>query len=259
MEAPTPPAARPGAEKAWAYRSAIATVVRPMRLLTRHDWQGIENLPPDGTGTIVCVNHISYVDPFATAQMLFDTGHPPFFLAKDALFNLRVLGPWLRASGQVPVYRGTGRAVDAFRDAVAAVNSGRTVAIMPESTLTKDPELWPMRAKTGAARVALETGRPVIPVAQWGAHELMPRGGRKLQPFPRKTMRMIVGPPVDLSDLLGRPVERDLLLEATTRIMDDITSGLEVLRGQSAPQDRFDPLVGRRMPRRHWRDEGGVA
>ncbi len=50
---------------------------------------------------------------------------------------------------------------------------GDMIAIFPEGTLTRDPDLWPMVARTGAARMALETGVPVIPVAQWGAHQLL--------------------------------------------------------------------------------------
>ncbi|WP_226913328.1 lysophospholipid acyltransferase family protein [Gephyromycinifex aptenodytis] len=258
MQASPPRAARPGAEQTWAYRSGIGTVQAIMSLLTAQDWQGLEHLPAPGTGAVICANHISYADPFAVAHMLHAAGHHPFFLAKNSLFTIPVIGAWIAASGQVPVYRGTSRAADAYRDAVATVQSGKTVVVMPESTFTEDPDLWPMRGKTGAARIAMATDRPIIPMAQWGPHELMAPDSYLLRPFPRKCMRMRVGGPVPLEDLRGHPIDRALLSEATARIMDAITAELEVLRGEPAPAERFDPLVGRRVPRRP-SEEGGAA
>ena len=83
-----------------------------------------------------------------------------------------------------------------------AVDQGRAVVIYPEGTITRDPDLWPMAGKTGAARIALRTGCPVIPIGQWGAQELM-YGPQIHFPslLPRKTLRLLVGDPVDL----GRP------------------------------------------------------
>ena len=73
---------------------------------------------------------------------------------------------------------------------VAAVRDGECVVVYPEGTLTRDPDLWPMTGKSGAARIALETGCPVIPVGQWGAHELLPPYSKKPDLFPRKQIVM---------------------------------------------------------------------
>jgi 1-acyl-sn-glycerol-3-phosphate acyltransferase len=100
--------------------------------------------------------------------------------------------------------------------------------------------MWPMTAKTGAARVALTTQCPVIPVAQWGPQEIQAPYARELHLFPRKTMRMIAGPAVDLSDLYDRPLSGATLREATDRILDAITAQLETIRGEKAPATRFD-------------------
>lgn len=235
----------PGIHRSFAYRAAAATALSPMRVLTRSDWRGLENLPD--SGCVVAVNHISYIDPFAVAQMLYDNGHPPFFLAKDGLFRLPVLGRWLAATGQVPVYRGTGKAISAYTDAVAAVRAGKTVVVMPESTITQDPDLWPMRAKTGVVRIALATGCPLVPLGQWGAQELMPRGTKRLRPWPRKTMQMSVGPAVDLSDFSGDTVDHDSLVVAGDRVMNAITAQVAVLRGDPPPQGRWDRARGRRV------------
>ena len=64
--------------------------------------------------------------------------------------------------------------MSAFDAAVEAVEDGECVGVYPEGTITRDPDGWPMRGKTGAARIALATGCPVIPIGQWGAQELLP-------------------------------------------------------------------------------------
>ena len=219
-------------------------VVRPlMLLLTRRDWKGAENFPATG-GFVVCPNHISHVDVFAFAHFLYDNGHPPFFLAKSGVFRLPILGRLVAAAQQIEVQRGTSHAVEAFSAAVAAVQEGKCVPIFPEGTLTRDPQMWPMAAKTGAARVALTTRCPVIPVAQWGPQEIQAPYVKELHLFPRKTMRMLAGPPVDLSDLYDRPLVAATLREATDRILDAITGQLETLRGEQAPPTRFDSRHG---------------
>jgi len=221
------------------YRLAVAALRPPMMVFARRDWSGVEHLPSSG-GFLVCVNHISYVDPVAFAHFVHDSGRPPRFLAKSGLFRIPVVGRVLRGAGQIPVYRGSRTASAAFRDAVAAVERGECVAVYPEGTVTRDPGLWPMTGKTGAARVALTTGAPVIPVAQWGAHELLPPYAKRPRPLPRKTMRVAAGPPVDLTEFAGQPLTGEVLRAATERIMTDITTLLEELRGEQAPAERFD-------------------
>src|SRR5690606_2375853 len=132
------------------------------------------------------------------------------------------------------VYRESFQAAQAFSAAVEGVKAGKNVVIYPEGTLTRDPDLWPMTGKTGAARVALETKCPVIPGAQWGAQEILERYSKKPKVFPRKTMHLRAGPPVDLTDLYDQPLTAPVLKEATERIMDGITRELEIIRGEKA-------------------------
>ena len=222
-----------------SYRG-LAMFVRPMMMLvTRRDWRGAENFPSSG-GFVVCPNHISQVDVFAFAHFLYDNGHPPFFLAKSGVFRIPIIGRLVTAAQQIPVHRGTSQAAAAVSAAVVALEDGKCVPIFPEGTLTRDPAMWPMTARTGAARVALTTRCPVIPVAQWGPQAILAPYTRMLHLFPRKTMRMLAGPPVDLSDLYDRPLVAVTLNEATSRIMDAITQQLETLRGELAPATRFD-------------------
>jgi 1-acyl-sn-glycerol-3-phosphate acyltransferase len=209
-------------------------------VFTRREWSGAEHLPREG-GYVVCPNHYSYVEPFVFGHFLVDNGHSPRYLGKVEVFRMPVVGSVVRRADQIPVHRESTRAGDAYRAAVEAVEAGKSVAIYPEGTLTRDPDLWPMRGKTGAARVALETRCPVIPVATWGAHEILPPYSRRLRLLPRRTVRVRAGRPVHLDDLHGKPLTAEVLAEATSRIMAAITTELEVLRGEPGPVMRFDP------------------
>ncbi len=165
----------------FAYRFVVA-ILRPLLMvLTKRDWRGAENLPATA-GFVAAPNHLSYVDPLSFAHFLVDHDRPPFFLGKEGVFRIPVVGAILRGAEQIPVYRNTGQAADAFRAAVAAVESGKCVGVYPEGTLTRDPDIWPMIGKTGAARIALATRCPVIPVAQWGPQEILAPYGKRAAP-----------------------------------------------------------------------------
>ncbi|MFC7491742.1 MULTISPECIES: lysophospholipid acyltransferase family protein [unclassified Knoellia] len=223
-----------------AYRFAVS-VLRPLLMsLTRRNWSGAENLPRD-RGFVAVSNHISHLDPFVLAHFLNDAGVVPHFLGKVEVFRIPVIGAIVRGAEQIPVYRETGEASDAYRAAVDAVREGKCIAIYPEGTITRQPDLWPMRGKTGAARIALATRCPVIPVAQWGAQEILAPYGRSPSVLPRHTMKVRAGAPVDLSDLYDLPVTAEVLAEATERVMAALTRELEVLRAEPAPGARFDP------------------
>lgn len=216
-------------------------LLRPLLMaLMRRRWSGTEHLVLD-RGSVVVANHTSYADPLVVAHFLNDNGIHPNFLGKVEVFNLPVVGAILRGAGQIPVYRDTGQAADAYRAAVAAVSAGRCIVIYPEATLTRDPGLWPMRGKTGAARIALQTRCPVIPVAQWGAEAIIGPYERSVHLFPVKEVVVKAGPPVDLGDFYEQPISRVVLEEATGRIMAAITGLLEEIRGERAPTERFDP------------------
>ncbi|MCL1869647.1 MAG: 1-acyl-sn-glycerol-3-phosphate acyltransferase [Promicromonosporaceae bacterium] len=230
------PKARPESR---AYR-VIAWIVRHLMFaVSKPEWTGTENLPTSG-GFIAAANHATEIDALTFAHFLFDQGHEPRILAKRGLFTTPVIGSLLRATRMIPVDRGTADAQRSLDAAQRELEGGACVAIFPEGTLTRDPDLWPMEGKTGLARLALSTRQPVVPIAQWGAGAILARYGRVLHPFPRKRVQVAVGPVVDLSDLYGRPLDSVTLREATTRVMDAITRELEPLRGEKAPAARFD-------------------
>lgn len=221
-----------------AYRN-VARVVRPLLFsMTRPDWSGVEHLPAEG-GFIAAANHMTNLDPLTFAHFLYDSGFAPKILAKHSLFAVPVLGPILRATGQIPVYRDTADAGRSLKAAIEAIERGECVAVFPEGTLTREPDLWPMSGKTGVARLALTTRAPVIPIAQWGPQDVLGRYAKRIRPVPRKKVRVVAGPPVDLSDLYGRPHDTVVLREATERVMTAITTLLEEIRGEQAPPQRF--------------------
>ncbi len=226
--------------RGWAFTIAEAIVRPVLWLLTRPRWVDGFKIPAEG-GAVVAANHISHIDPLTFAHVMFDHGRLPRFLAKAQVLEVPVIGAILRSTGQIPVYRLTADASKAFSAAVQAVQDGKAVIVYPEGTLTRQPDLWPMSGKTGAARIALSAGVPVIPVAQWGAHRILPPYAKRPHLFPPHEVWAKVGDPVELDDLRDGELTPAVLREATDRIMDAITALLEDVRGESAPAQRYDP------------------
>lgn len=223
--------------------TAVATLWPTLMTTTKRDWRGTANLRrtyPPNDGVVIAANHLSWFDPLSLCHVLWDNGRTPRILAKDSLFSVPVLGQVLSGAGQIPVARATEDAAAAVAAAVAAVNDGEAVVLYPEGTITRDEDLWPMTGRTGAARIALTSGAPVIPIAQWGPQEVMWPYRKQLRLFPRKTMHVLVGEPVDLDDLRGQPLTSDVLEEATGRVIDAITALLAELRGEQPPAQRLD-------------------
>ena len=133
-----------------------------------------------------------------------------------------------------------------LKEAEKALAAGAAVIIYPESTATRDPDLWPMVAKTGVARLALATGAPVIPVAHWGTQDILPYGSKKVRLFPRKTVRTVAGPPVDLSQWAGQKTSAKALRAATVAIMADVTALVAQLRKEEPPAVPYDPSLASR-------------
>jgi 1-acyl-sn-glycerol-3-phosphate acyltransferase len=229
-----------------AWRALVVVIVRPLLfLLLKRDWKGRENIPRQG-GVIIAANHLSWSDPLALAHFVYKAGRFPVYLAKAGVFKIAVVGHILRRVGQIPVHRERSDAGLALRDAERGLREGQCVIFYPEGTCTRDPDLWPMSGKTGAARLALATGTPVVPVAHWGAQVLWPYGTKRFRPFPRKTMRVIAGPPVDLSAYEGRPLDGPTLEAATADIMRAIADLLGELRGEEPPEKLYDPRARRK-------------
>ncbi|WP_431711889.1 lysophospholipid acyltransferase family protein [Glutamicibacter uratoxydans] len=226
--------------KTKAVFAVLAGIVRPaMNALIGKTWKGFDTLPQGGF--ILCVNHTTKIDPLVVGHALYSHGRLPRWLAKESLFTAPVIGWVMKNTGQVPVARKSSSAGDSLVAAKRVLDAGGVIVIYPEGTLTRDPNLWPMKGHTGAARLALQTGAPVVPMAHWGDQELLPRYGKKMSLFPRKHVVVTVGEEVNLDDLRQGPRTRSVLQEATDRIMGRITALQAELRGETPPTSFWDP------------------
>jgi 1-acyl-sn-glycerol-3-phosphate acyltransferase len=218
-----------------------ANVLIPiLRLFTKPDWRGGEKIPKTGR-VIVASNHMSYLDVLVFTHFLYRNGRAPRYLGKSGVFKVPVVGKVLLAAGQIPVEREGADAKKAVDHAKILLEKGHMLGVYPEGTLTRDPDLWPMIAKTGCARLALSTDTPVIPIAQWGSQLVLPNYSSKVSLFPRKKIIIRVGDPVDLSQWRGKADDQQALIEATAAIMKAITDLLEEIRGEKRTPVIFDP------------------
>lgn len=221
------------------YHAAVAMLKPPMFLVTSRSWHGHDFIPATG-GCIVAANHISNFDPLVMAYFLHERRHPRF-MGKESVFKIPFAGDMLRSAGQIPVKRGSADAIKSLHAAIEAVQAGECVVIYPEGTISRDPNLWPMRGRTGVARLALVTGAPVIPVAQWGAQKVMPYPSLVPRGVPPWPVKAAAGPPVDLRRWQGVDQTPEVLAEVAEAVMSDIQWLLEGLRGEIGPQTRFVP------------------
>ncbi|MCX7522089.1 lysophospholipid acyltransferase family protein [Microbacterium sp. STN6] len=243
MSTPQPATKRARSERSrpsifWVLAAIILPIVGLMAKVRVVDGEKL----PKHAACVVAPNHYSEIDPVIVGIAMWKLGRLPRFLAKGSLFRVPVGGWFLRTSGQIPVERtGSARGGSPLDAAQQLAEHQQAVIVYPEGSLTRDPDMWPMRGKTGAARMALVHGIPVIPVAHWGTQKVMARYSKKIHVFPPRPVTVKVGDPVDLSRFRGRPVDQATLLEATNVIMDAITRLLEDLRGENAPAERWDP------------------
>jgi 1-acyl-sn-glycerol-3-phosphate acyltransferase len=172
--------------------------------------QGLENVPAEG-GLVLACNHVSSFDPWPLGLPLWPRRFLRF-MAKSELYWWP-LGPILTAAGAFPVRRGQADA-EAIETAVRLAREGHVIAMFPEGTrrtkgLVKRHEARP---RSGAARIALEAGVPLVPAAVSGTARLTRLG----------PLRIAYGPPVELDDLRSREDVREAAYEATTRLMERI-------------------------------------
>lgn len=223
-----------------AYKLGTKVLIPLFRLTMKRDWRGAEKLPQTGRA-IIASNHLSYLDVLVLTDFLFCNGRAPRYLGKAGVFRVPIIGKIVLAAGQIPVERETDDAKKAVDHAKILLEKGHLLGVYPEGTLTRDENLWPMIAKTGCARLALATDTPVIPIAQWGSQKILPRYTNRIFLFPRKTIQIRVGDPVDLSPWKGKHEDPQALIEATAAIMQALTVMIEDMRGEKRPALIFDP------------------
>jgi 1-acyl-sn-glycerol-3-phosphate acyltransferase len=201
---------------------------------------------------IVISNHTSYADGVLLALACRRMGRSLRLLATSGVFNAPVLGTVARKLGFIKVKRGAADAATSLDEAAHALRSGEAVGIFPEGRLTRDPMMWPERAKTGSVRLALRTGAPIVPVAMVGAHRVI--GRRRLVPtlitnlVRRPKVETRVGEPIDIRELMNigpttEPTNNEVRLAADL-VMGRLVAVVAELRGEPAP----DPHGVERVP-----------
>jgi len=192
-------------------------------------------LPASGP-FILSPNHYSEIDPIVMGVVVWKLRRTPRFLAKASLFRVPALGWLMSFSGQIPVERDASAQLgQPLQAAKVLTDRNQGVIVYPEGTLTKDPDLWPMRGKSGAVRMALEQNIPLYPAAHWGTQHWMGRYAKKIRFFPRTMIDAVVGEPFDLSEYQGKTLTRELLQEATDKLMQEIARLAGSLRGENPP------------------------
>ena len=191
---------RPGREIPRIMRVLSWAAIPLTRGIQRIDVSGQENLPAAGP-FIVVSNHTSHLDGFVIAVALYEAGIPPRFVAKKELFT-GPLGAILRAAEQVEIDRD--KPVGLIEQMADVLDRDQPLIIFPEGTFTHDPAGWPMRAKTGIARLhEMRPDVPIIPVATWGNERIVhPWTGRiSLSRIIHRSEHVLVriGPPITLT------------------------------------------------------------
>ena len=205
---------------------------------------GEENLPTEG-GFLLVSNHLSNVDPLCLCWYFMKRNTAVRFLAKKSMFSVPVFGWIIKGMGLIPVNRDSNPSA-VLAPTREALTAGEVVGIYPEGTLTRDPDQWPMEFKSGAARLALDTGVTVIPLSQWGPQDIMaPYNAKGMDMRPGRRISYHFGAPVDLSDLIGPAgsEDHDAVNAATARILQAVREGVGQLRGLPVPDSVWAPAT----------------
>lgn len=223
----------------FGYRIGAGILMPILNVITKRNWLNTEKIPKSGAAVFYS-NHVSYLDALVLAHYLFKNGRAPRFIGKEAVFKIPVVGWVLYKAEQIPVKRQSDSAAIALSEAIAALKMGHAIGIYPEGTLTRDPNLWPMTGKTGAVRLALAAGAPLIPIAQWGDHEILAPYSKALKIIPRKLVTLNCGEPIDISKWHGKEDDPIAMEEATQYVMSQLSQMVGQLRGEQPPTELFD-------------------
>lgn len=192
---------------------------------------------PEGP-IIVISNHTSYADGVLLVLACRRQGRSLRMLATAGVFRVPVVG-WLgRRLGFVPVSRGTKDAASSLDAAAEALEHGEAVGLYPEGRLTRDPAMWPERAKTGAVRLALRSGAPIVPVAMVGAHEVVGRRRIVLRLVAnlirRPRVAVSIGAPIDAREMAGGALDPapEVVRDIADAMMAELIELVAELRGE---------------------------
>jgi 1-acyl-sn-glycerol-3-phosphate acyltransferase len=237
---------RPGASGAVLYAVAagvVGVVVTLVSRLTvarqRSVRRAAQRLPP---GPIIVIsNHTSYADGLLLALACRRLGRSLRLLATGGIFRAPLVGRMARRLGFIPVQRGSSTAAHSLDAALEALAAGEAVGLYPEGRITRDPAMWPERAKTGAVRLALRSGAPIVPIAMVGAHRVVSRRRIVTNLVKNLVLRpkvlVEVGEPIDVRALVGDrdDASAEVIREVADAVMAELVSMVADLR-QEQPE-----------------------
>ena len=236
---------RPGIRSALLYTllaSLLGTIVTSVSRLELTRRAVPEQALPPGP-VIVVANHTSFADGILLALVGRRLGRSLRLMATGGVFRHRITGPLLRRLGFIPVLRGTSSAAASLEVAATALGAGEAVGLFPEGRITRDSAQWPERGKTGAVRLALDTGAPIVPVALVGAHHVVGTSHILVRLLRntlwRPVVRVAVGDPIDVRRLAGVGADEELdearIRQLTDEVMGALVAQVADLRGEPAP------------------------
>lgn len=221
---------------------SIVTVVTRLRVAKYRGRARAARALPAGP-IIIISNHASHADGVLLALVCRRMGRSVRLLATAGVFRAPVLGGLTRRLGFIPVERGSATAADALEAASEALAAGEAIGIFPEGRTTRDPNHWPERSKTGAVRLALLTGAPIVPVAMVGTHRVVGRGhpirSILVNVILRPKVLVEVGEPIDVRELAGGDSASP---EAVREISDEVWGHMIALVGQLRDDAAPDPV-----------------
>jgi 1-acyl-sn-glycerol-3-phosphate acyltransferase len=230
-------------ETAFAFKLTAFIIGSILRLMFRIKTTGLENLPKGGY--ILVGNHVSYLDPFSFAySVYYHMKRTPHYFAKESLFRIPIIGKLLPKVGQIPISRSGGKSnEEPLRAAKDFLLAGQVVVVFPEGTLTRDPDLWPMRGKPGAIRMAIELGIPIVPVGQWGVQKVLGNYGKKFRPNPFHVVNVKIGKPLTFEHMSKNDLSTKEVTVAAREVMHAVASIVGELRGETPPETLWDPTT----------------
>jgi len=215
----------------------VVTLTSRLQVARQRSRTEVARSLPDGA-IIVISNHTSYADGVLLVLACRRQGRSLRMLAAAGVFRVPVIG-WLgRRLGFIPVSRGSKDAAGSLDAAAEALAHGEAVGLYPEGRLTRDPAMWPERAKTGAVRLALRSGAPIVPVAMVGAHEVVGRRRILLRLVSnlirRPRVEVSIGAPIDALGLAGGVADPspEVVREIADSMMSELITLVAELRGE---------------------------
>jgi 1-acyl-sn-glycerol-3-phosphate acyltransferase len=212
------------------------------RRKTQHDV--VEDLPSGGI--IVISNHTSYADAIFLALAGRSLGRSLRLLGTAGIVDAPILKQLLRRIGFISVKRDTSDASAALEPAAEALRAGEAVALYPEGRLTRDPNGWPERAKTGAVRLAFMTNAPIVPIASIGATDVLGRRARLVgivrNIWRRPEVRMKVGAAINVRSVAGLTADAQPTPEQVRTTSDHVMAALITLVGELRNETAPNPI-----------------